>query len=305
MLGTRDTWATASGLLMLVALIHHAACEAPPVFRVEFETTVDSYPSSFVVEVTRSWAPLGADRFYELVMDGYYDDNGFFRVVPGFVVQFGLAASPQMTRKWRIPIKDDPVLQSNVLGTVTFATSGPDSRTTQIFINLADNSALDGQGFAPFGRVVDEGMGVVRAINSEYRQLPQQGQISNNGNGYLKVNFPNLDYTTTVALQQAAVISTISPVDRVTSVFSKLVSSDVNPHQVSLYEDSTETTNPEIIALQYYASDDDSDRRVHSTIGVWMPWIVLGGLAGGLFLTAFGGCSKIKRSSVQHRAHPV
>lgn len=150
-------------------------------------------------------------------------------------------------------------------------------------------------------------MRVVRAINDEYRQSPQQGHITSNGNSYLHANFPNLDYTTTVALEQdhaEAVISTISTA-RVTSVFSKLVSSDVNPHQVSLYEQSTETTNAEVLAMQEYQSDDDSDRRVHSSLGLWMPWLVLGGLAGGLALVAFGGCSKIKRSSVQQRPHPV
>jgi len=290
--------------LAAVCLPTAASAEAPPVFRVEFQTTVDNDPSSFVLEVTRSWAPLGADRFYELVMDGYYDDNGFFRVVPNFVVQFGLAADPSMTSKWKRNILDDPVLQSNVKGTVSFATSGPNTRTAQIFINLSDNSGLDAQGFAPFGRVVGDGMKVVKHINSKYGQQPQQGKITSQGNSYLHANYPELDYTTRVTIVGAAdqKISTESS-DMLASVFSNLVSSGVNPHQVSLYEDSSETTDPDALQMAAYESDDEGDRRHHSTLGSWMPWIALGGLSLGLAMVAFGW--RIKPRAGMSRPHPV
>lgn len=161
-------------------------------FDVEFETTV----GKFVVHVNRAWAPIGAHRFYQLVKDGFYNDCGFFRVVPGFVVQFGLAADPAVTAKWKREIPDDPVIEGNHKGYVTFATSGPNSRTTQIFINLADNSSsLDPQGFSAFGKVTS-GMSVVEKITSQYEGRPDQGSITYEGNKYLKANFPELDYVT-------------------------------------------------------------------------------------------------------------
>jgi len=151
--------------------------------------------------VERDLAPRGADRFYNLVKNGYYDGQRFFRVVPGFVVQWGMHGDPEVTAVWynaRIP--DDPVKGSNVRGTVTFATSGANSRTTQLFINLGDNSGnLDRQGFAPFGRVAD-GMQAVDAINAEYGQRPDQGKIHANGNTYLEEKFPNLDYIKTARI---------------------------------------------------------------------------------------------------------
>ncbi len=162
----------------------------PAVFKVKFECT----NGDFIVECNRNWAPLGADRFYELVQEGFFDDCGFFRVIPDFVVQFGLAADPAVTAKWKNKrLKDDPVTQSNLPGFITFATSGPDSRTTQLFINTGDNKRLDGMGFSPFGKVT-EGLDVVKAINAEYKEKPHQGMITNEGNDYLKSNFPNMDF---------------------------------------------------------------------------------------------------------------
>lgn len=165
--------------------------KAPENFRVKFETS----KGDFVIEVNRSWSPNGADHFYQLVKSGFYDGTRFFRVVPGFMVQFGIAGDPQVQAKWREKaITDDRVTQSNRKGYVTFAKTGrPNSRTTQIFINYADNSFLDNQGFSPFGRVV-EGMDVVEKINAEYRERPDQSQIQRRGNEYLNAEFPRLDY---------------------------------------------------------------------------------------------------------------
>jgi peptidyl-prolyl cis-trans isomerase A (cyclophilin A) len=172
---------------------------APAEFTVVFETSA----GTFNVAVQRSLAPHGADRFYELVRSGFYDDQRFFRVVPGFVVQWGMSGDPAVTAEWadaRIP--DDPVATSNVRGTVSFAaTSSPGSRTTQVFVNLGNNTNLDDMGFAPFGRVV-EGMEVVEAINAEYGQSPNQGEIRRAGNQYLARDFPRLDYILTARIVQ-------------------------------------------------------------------------------------------------------
>ncbi len=167
---------------------------APAVYRVKFETSA----GDFEIEVTRAWAPRGADRFYNLVKHGYYDEDRFFRVVPRFMVQFGIHGDPQISKWWRnARIADDSVTQSNKRGTITFATSGEDSRTTQVFINFADNAGLDKQGFSPFGRVVS-GMSVVDRLNSQYGEAPSKGQgqmmIQQQGNAFLQANFPNLDY---------------------------------------------------------------------------------------------------------------
>lgn len=158
-------------------------------YTVKFETTA----GDFIVEVNRAWAPRGAYRFKELVEDGFYNDSGFFRVVPGFVVQFGLSGNPETTRKWDKTILDDPVAQNNRRGYLSFATSGPDTRTTQIFVNLGNNTNLDSMGFAPFGKVI-EGLHVVNNINSEYGEDPSQQLIKETGNVYLKREFPRLDY---------------------------------------------------------------------------------------------------------------
>ena len=135
----------------------------------------------------------GAARFKELVENGFYNECRFFRVVPNFMVQFGINGDPEVQARWRYnSILDDPVKRSNVRGTVTFATSGPDSRSTQVFVNFKNNSFLDQQGFSPFGEVI-EGMGAVEAINSEYGETPDQGAIQRQGNAYLNREFPKLD----------------------------------------------------------------------------------------------------------------
>jgi peptidyl-prolyl cis-trans isomerase A (cyclophilin A) len=163
---------------------------APALYRVRFLTT----KGEFDVLVTREWAPQGADRFYALVKAGFFNDTRFFRVVPDFMVQFGIHASPQVSAKWEnATIPDDSLRQSNTRGTITYATRGKDSRTTQVFINFKDkNSFLDGQGFTPFGKVT-EGMEVVDSINAEYGEAPQQPMITRSGNAYLDTDFPNLD----------------------------------------------------------------------------------------------------------------
>ena len=158
-----------------------------------FTVKVESSAGDFTIEVHREWAPVGAERFYQLVKAGYYDECRFFRVVPGFMVQFGMHGDPAVHQQWDRNIKDDSVTQSNKRSYVTFATSGPDSRTTQIFINFNDNSSLDGQGFAPFGKVI-EGMENVDAIDSKYGESPDQGSIKGSGNAYLQQSFPDLDY---------------------------------------------------------------------------------------------------------------
>ncbi len=158
-----------------------------------FTVEVESSAGDYTIEVHRDWAPVGAERFYQLVKAGYYDECRYFRVVPGFMVQLGMNGDPAVQRQWDLKIKDDPVTQSNKRSYVTFATSGPDSRTTQIFINFDDNSNLDGQGFAPFGKVI-EGMENVDAINPIYLESPQQPGIESGGNAYLQERFPELDY---------------------------------------------------------------------------------------------------------------
>lgn len=171
--------------------------QAPEQFAARFDTS----RGVFRVAVTRSWAPKGADRFYNLVKYGFYDDCRFFRVLPGFVVQFGMNGDPAVQGVWMEQrIDDDPVTRSNRVGTVTFATSGPNSRTTQLFINLGANQGLDGQGFAPFGEVT-EGMDVVQSIYSGYGQTPEQSMIAAQGNAYLNRQFPNLDYIRTAKIE--------------------------------------------------------------------------------------------------------
>jgi len=168
------------------------------VFLVDLELTT----GPVVLEIHEDWAPNGVARFRELVEAGYYDGARFFRVLPDFVVQWGIAADPAVSAKWTMPIADDPVVESNVRRTITFAaTSQPNSRTTQLFINLGDNSNLDSMGFAPFGEVI-EGMPNVRAINAEYTDQPEQGQIYDQGNAYLDANFPGLDEIVSATIRE-------------------------------------------------------------------------------------------------------
>jgi len=156
-----------------------------------------------VFEINPDWAPLGAARFLELVREGFFTDVRFFRVVTKprpFVVQFGISGDPEIAAKWRnARIKDDPVTQSNEPGTLVFATSGPNSRTSQLFINLGHNAFLDGQGFSPIGRLI-EGQSAVQAICDEYGERPDQGRIQSQGNEYLAESFPKLDYIKTATI---------------------------------------------------------------------------------------------------------
>ncbi len=166
--------------------------KAPATFKAKFETS----KGDFVVEVHRAWAPLGADRFYNLVKRGFFDDVIFFRVKKGFVVQWGIHGHPDVSAKWRhATIKDEKVKESNKRGYITFAKGGKDSRTTQVFINYKDNKRLDGMGFPPFGKVV-EGMKVVDELYGGYGGAPsdRQPDIQSKGNRFLKKAYPKLDY---------------------------------------------------------------------------------------------------------------
>jgi peptidyl-prolyl cis-trans isomerase A (cyclophilin A) len=175
----------------------NAKATAPAKFKIKVTTT----KGDFVVEITRAWAPLGADRVFNMVKLGFMQDLGFFRVVPGFVVQFGIHGDPQVAAAWKqASIKDDPQgKQSNEKGTLTFAKSGPDTRTTQLFINFKDNANLDKMGFPPIGKVI-QGMDVVEAVNKEYGEQPQQGRVQAEGNAYLKQAFPRLDFILSATL---------------------------------------------------------------------------------------------------------
>lgn len=176
---------------------------APESFQVAVETT----QGEFVVEVVREWAPRGADRFFQLVEAGFFDDSRFFRVREGFIAQFGIPGDPSVAAVWKDrSFPDDPVRESNVRGTLAFAMTGPDTRTTQLYVNLADNSRLDAQGFAPIGRVV-RGMDVVDRLYSGYGEEAgggmrggRQGKMMAGGNAYLDAEFPRLDRLTRAAL---------------------------------------------------------------------------------------------------------
>jgi peptidyl-prolyl cis-trans isomerase A (cyclophilin A) len=171
---------------------------APATFKTKFATS----EGDFVVEARREWAPLGVDRFYNLVKNGFYDGTCFFRVISGFMAQFGIHGDPKISAAWRQErIQDDPVKQSNTRGYLSYAMAGPNTRTTQLFINYADNSRLDQMGFAPIGRVV-EGQDVVDRLYASYGEGaprgkgPDQGRMQTEGREYLTKNFPELDCIT-------------------------------------------------------------------------------------------------------------
>jgi peptidyl-prolyl cis-trans isomerase A (cyclophilin A) len=198
-------------LVTLAALSGLAAC-APQQATVTPEPAPPPYtpgvvPDSFVVRLSTSkgdvdaiirgsWAPLGAARFYDLVATGYYDGARFFRTIRGFVSQFGIAADPAVSTQWRgKPITDDPVLQSNRRGSLVFATGGPNTRTTQMFVNLRDNTRLDALGFAPIGEII-RGIDAIDSLYTGYgdgANAPQQDRIGAEGEAYLAANFPLLD----------------------------------------------------------------------------------------------------------------
>jgi peptidyl-prolyl cis-trans isomerase A (cyclophilin A) len=179
---------TIVSLFCAALLVSCSNAAAPSEYKVKFETS----KGTFVVDVQRDWSPLGADRFYELVKAGFYDEARFFRVVPGFVVQWGINKDPKVSANWREKkISDDPVKETNGTGY---------TRTTQLFINLADNGRLDARGFSPFGKVV-EGMEVVLSLYSGDGQKPEQDLIESQGNAYLQREFPKLDYIKTARVE--------------------------------------------------------------------------------------------------------
>jgi peptidyl-prolyl cis-trans isomerase A (cyclophilin A) len=199
MAGTAGKTASAQGANLNKAKLRTPAQlteKAPDTYKANFDTS----KGAFVVEVHREWAPNGADRFYNLVKNGFYDDIRFFRVLDNFMAQFGINGDPAIQSVWRgASLRDDPVKQSNKRGFITFATAGPNTRTTQVFINYKDNSSLDSQGFAPFGQVTS-GMDVVDKLYKDYGEGaprgrgPEQGRLQQEGNAYLTKDFPKLDY---------------------------------------------------------------------------------------------------------------
>jgi peptidyl-prolyl cis-trans isomerase A (cyclophilin A) len=212
----RRTLATLVSAFALVALAVPASAQgnlatpasltekAPATYKAKFDTS----KGVFVIEVTRDWAPNGADRFYNLVKSGFYDNVRFFRVVSGFMVQFGINGDPKISAQWReARIADDPVKQSNKRGFVTYAMGGPNTRTSQVFINFSDNSGLDGRGFPPFGRVIS-GMDAVDKLNAEYGdgppggRGPDQGRLQTEGNAYLQRDFGRLDFVKKATIER-------------------------------------------------------------------------------------------------------
>ena len=202
-------------MIRILAFVVALVCAAPALAQVPTEQAPASYKvkfdtskGAFVLQVTRAWAPLGADRFYNLVKSGFYDNVRFFRVISGFMVQFGISGDPAVMAGWRdAPIKDDPVTQSNKRGMITFAMAGPNTRTTQVFINFADNDRLDASGFSPFGRVVS-GMDVVDKLNPEYGEGaprgrgPDQSRMQREGNAYLTKEFQRLDFVKKATIER-------------------------------------------------------------------------------------------------------
>jgi peptidyl-prolyl cis-trans isomerase A (cyclophilin A) len=183
--------------------------QAPASYQVKFATT----RGEFTITVTRAWAPLGADRFYNLVKHHYFDNAHFFRVLPNFVAQFGLSAYPPVNAAWeKATFKDDPHSQSNKKGTITFATAGANTRTTQLFINLKDNPNLDSQGFTPFGVVDGDGMKIVEMLYDQYGDSAgmDQDAITHGGKKYIDTKWPRLDMIKSATLV-GAVATTTAP----------------------------------------------------------------------------------------------
>jgi cyclophilin family peptidyl-prolyl cis-trans isomerase len=180
-----------------------SAAGSAEIFQVEFQCS----NGTFIVEVHPEWSPLGAAQFRQAVEDGVYNEARFFRVIPGFIAQWGIPGDPEKTAMWeKRNIQDEPVKTSNVRGTITYAKSNqPNSRTIQLFINIGNNANLDGMGFSPFGKVV-KGLEVVDEITSEYGEKPDQGEMESRGNAYLKEYFPKLDY-----IKEAKVLGAVTP----------------------------------------------------------------------------------------------
>jgi peptidyl-prolyl cis-trans isomerase A (cyclophilin A) len=182
----------------------------PAKFNVTWGLSIGGVTKPITVSVETKWAPLGSARFFNLAKYHYFDGmapegsgnaNGFFRVVPGFVVQFGIAGLPAVSAPWQnLVIKDDKVILSNIRGTIAYADAGADTRTTQVYINFANNSRLDADGFTPFGVISEEDMKVVDTIYAGYEQLPDQDTIYSQGDAYLKKSFPKLDYILTTSV---------------------------------------------------------------------------------------------------------
>ena len=188
-------------LFLLLSFASASDPHAPDFFLVRFETDV---PGAFVLNVTRSQAPIGVDHFAALVEDKFYNQAAFFRVVPGFVVQFGIAGEPAENKRWSKAISDDPVAGSNTKGTVSYATAGPNTRTSQLFVNLVDNTRLDKMGFAPFAYVT-QGLDVVEKI---FNPTPgdsggiDQGKYTADGNPWLKQQYPKTNFITRAVIEQ-------------------------------------------------------------------------------------------------------
>jgi peptidyl-prolyl cis-trans isomerase A (cyclophilin A) len=196
--------------LLLVALLPLACVDAPPESRVRapapdsFRVAFTTNRGDFVVQVHRDWAPNGADRFWELAGERFFDENRFYRVLPGFIAQFGANDDRTRNKRWEgTPLADDVAREKNTRGTVSFASLGPGTRTHQLFVNLKDNRSLDAQGFTPIGRVV-EGMGVVDSLYDEYGEDPKYHLIATQGNKYLARMFPKLDYIRTARIVEPA-----------------------------------------------------------------------------------------------------
>ena len=189
--------------VLIFALVRTTSSIAPDSFFVDFETDI-SGGANFSVNITRSWAPLGVDHFYELVQSGFYDAAAFFRVVPDFVVQFGIAGTPAENAKWKTPIRDDPVKVSNMAGTLVYATAGPNTRTTQLFVNYADNSRLDKQGFAPFGQLDAQGLAVLKKVDNPTPGSSNgvdQDQYTSKGNDWIRSTYPGINFITKASVR--------------------------------------------------------------------------------------------------------